>query len=341
MQAERVVLVEPRGFCAGVEMAVKALALMVLRFGAPVYCVHHVVHNERIVARFTRLGVRFVDRPEDIPRGAPAILSAHGSAPAAVAVASARASVLVDTACPLVTKVHHELAGRARAGYDVVYVGHEGHDEAVGVLGIAPERTTLVSAPADVERLPATDRPLAVLAQTTLAVAEWEAVVGAVRRRFGPVWTPRRDDVCFATSNRQAALRAVAPTVDAVVVVGSASSANTRALAQVARAAGVGHVERVDGPAELTSPQRFGSVAVTAGASAPDDAVRDVVAALHPVALERAAPIDERAYFPLPAALRRLLAGDDVGERLLQLERELSAGELLSRVEAAMTARAA
>lgn len=341
MQAERVLLVEPRGFCAGVEMAIKALALTVLRFGAPVYCVHHVVHNERVVRRFAALGVRFVDHPSEIPIGATALLSAHGSAPSARAEAAARASVVVDTVCPLVAKVHHELAGRARAGYHVLYVGHRGHDEAVGALGVAPGHTTLVDDAAAVSTLPDGDRPVAVLAQTTLAVDEWESVVTAARRRFGSVWTARRDDICFATTNRQTALRAVADAVDAVVVVGSASSANTRALVRVAEQAGVRHVQRVDGADDLGGVERGATVAVTAGASAPNEAVVEVVRALRPAVVERVAPVLERAYFPLPATLRRLLADDPDGDALLRLEPHLSADELLGRVERAVSARVA
>ena len=341
MHAERVLLVEPRGFCAGVEMAIKALALMVLRCGPPVYCVHDIVHNDRVVARFRRLGVRFVDRVEQLPRRRTGAAQRPRHRPGALAVAAARASVLVDSACPLVTKVHHELAARARDGYDIVYVGHDGHDESSGALGVAPDRTRLVTGVADVDRLPRTGRPVAVLAQTTLAVDEWTAVVVAARRRFGSVWTARREDICYATSNRQAALRDVAGAVDAVIVVGSASSANTAALVRVARRAGAARVLRVDGAGELPDAGAVATVAVTAGASAPEDAVGEVVQALRPVVVERMAPLDERTHFPLPAALRRLLADDDDGAALLALERELSAAELLARVEATITARAA
>ena len=322
-------------------MAIKALALTVLRLGSPVYCVHQVVHNERVVCRFAELGVRFVEHLRDVPSGAAVVLSAHGSSPATVADANARGAVVIDTVCPLVTKVHHELAGRARAGYDILYVGHEGHDEAVGALGVAPERTTLVEHADSVGRLPDTSRPIAVLAQTTLAVEDRDVVVRAAQARFGPVWTPRRDDICFATTNRQVALRSVAGEVDAVIVVGSESSSNTRALVGVARRAGAGHVERVDGAHELRTSRRFDAVAVTAGASAPEQAVAEVLSSLRPSVVESVSVLEEEAYFPLPASVRRLLAGDQVGEELLRCERHISADELLRRVEQAMTARAA
>jgi 4-hydroxy-3-methylbut-2-en-1-yl diphosphate reductase len=335
------VLVEPRGFCAGVDMAVRALSLMVLRFGAPVYCVHQVVHNERVVARFEALGVVFVDDPAFIPRGAPALLSAHGSSPSAVATASERASVVVDAVCPLVTKVHHEIATRAAAGHEVIYVGHPGHDEATGAMGVAPDSTVLVSSPAEVAALDAPDRPVALLAQTTLAVDEWRSVLAAAGARFGEVWTPRRDDICYATTNRQAALRAAASGAESVVVVGSASSSNTAALVAVARGAGAEVVVRVDGAAELPPGLRCASTVVTAGASAPADAVDEVVAALRPVSVERASLLEEDAYFPLPATLRRLLADDPATAALVARDREISADELLRRVEAAATDRAA
>jgi 4-hydroxy-3-methylbut-2-enyl diphosphate reductase len=322
-------------------MAIKALGLMVLRCGPPVYCVHHIVHNERVVARFQRLGVRFVERVDEVPVGAAVLLSAHGTAPAAAVRATARASIVIDTACPLVTKVHHEIANRARAGYDVLYVGHEGHDEAIGALGVAPASTTLVRSADDVTQLRTPRRPVAVLAQTTLAVDEWTDVVNAARTRFGEVWTARREDVCYATTNRQAALRAVAAEVEAVVVVGSASSANTRALVHAAWRSGATRVLRVDGADDLDDWGRVGSVAVTAGASAPEDAVHEVVAALGPSVVQQVAPVDERVHFPLPGRLRRLLAGDDEGAALLQLAQKVSADELLSRIEATVAARAA
>ena len=341
VQADRVVLAEPRGFCAGVEMAIKALGWMILRHGAPVYCVHQIVHNRRVVDRFRALGVIFVDDPAEIPSGVPVLLSAHGSTPAAAAAAAARASVVVDAVCPLVAKVHHEIAARAAAGDAVVYVGHPGHDEAVGAMGVAPHRTTLVSGAADLDAVDAAGRSVALLAQTTLAVAEWQTVLADARRRFGPVWTPKRDDVCYATTNRQEALRAATAGADAVVVVGSAVSANTAALAEVARQAGVGMVLRVDGAADLPAGVRVSTAAVTAGASAPPDAVREVVEALRPSSVERVTSATEDAYFPPPIGLRRLLAGDPSAAAMLARDRRLSADMVLSLVESALAARAA
>src|SRR6476469_794310 len=169
MAVEKVLLAEPRGFCAGVEMAIKALAWMVRAFEPPVYCYHEIVHNRLVVERFERLGVVFVDDLHDVPRGRPIMLSAHGSAPEVVAAARASGGVVVDAVCPLVTKVHHEVRVRAGKGYRIVYVGHEGHEEAVGTMAVAPETIHLVETVADVEELPAFDEPVALLAQTTLS----------------------------------------------------------------------------------------------------------------------------------------------------------------------------
>jgi 4-hydroxy-3-methylbut-2-en-1-yl diphosphate reductase len=335
MQASRVVLIEPRGFCAGVEMAVKALGWLVLRAGGrPVYCYHHVVHNEAVVERFRRLGVVFVDDLDAVPQGAPLLLSAHGSAPP---IRSAP-TVTVDAVCPLVAKVHHELRARAAAGNQILYVGHPGHDEAVGALAVAPEVTTLVPSATDLPD--ATGQPVALLAQTTLAVDEWESVVAAARRRYGEVWTAPRSDLCYATTNRQEAVRAAAPGCDAVVVVGSATSANTAALARVAGDVGVPLVLRVDGPSGLPAGVSVPTVAVTAGASAPESSVREVLDALGGT-VERASVRAEHAYFPPPPALRRLLADEPLAQGLLDRDRSLPADELLSIVEAALAARAA
>ena len=203
MAVERVLLAEPRGFCAGVEMAIKALAWMVRSFPPPVYCYHEIVHNRVIVDRFEAQGVVFVDDIADVPPGSPIMLSAHGSAPEVVAAAQARGSYVVDSVCPLVTKVHHEVRTRAGKGYRIVYVGHEGHEEAVGTMAVAPSSISRVERVTDVAALPQFDEPVALLAQTTLSHRDWEGVAVAVRERFPDVWSPGRSDLCFATTNRQ------------------------------------------------------------------------------------------------------------------------------------------
>ncbi len=306
-------LAEPRGFCAGVEMAIKALAWMVRIFEPPVYCYHEIVHNRLVVDRFRALGVVFVEDVSSVPPGAPLMLSAHGTAPDVVAAARTEGRFVVNAVCPLVTKVHHEAKTRAQKGYTVLYVGHAGHDEAVGTLAVAPDAMRLVEHDTDLEStladVPDPER-VALLAQTTLALHDWEGIMEGARARFPALWTATRDDLCFATTNRQAALRVVSARADAVVVIGSANSSNTVALATVAADAGCARVVRVDGPDELDlaalgDPRVVG---VTAGASAPEDLVQAVVEKLNPArGVEAVFVTDEAEYFPPPRELRDLL----------------------------------
>ena len=308
MAVDRILLAAPRGFCAGVEMAIKALSWMVRVFEPPVYCYHEIVHNQLVVNRFRDLGVIFVDDVSEVPPGAPVMLSAHGSAPEVVTSARANGGVVVDAVCPLVTKVHHEVKVRAGKGFTVVYVGHVGHDEAVGTVAVAPASVRLVEKVSDVAALPAIDTPVALLAQTTLSHDEWEGVQNAVVERFGDVWMPGRSDLCFATTNRQSALKAIAAKSDAVVVIGSENSSNTMALVRVA-AARAPRVVRINDPSELPA-DLSGVIGVTAGASAPEDLVDAVLARLAPVnGVEIVNVTDEDEYFPPPPELRDLLRG--------------------------------
>ncbi|MDQ1382945.1 MAG: 4-hydroxy-3-methylbut-2-en-yl diphosphate reductase [Actinomycetota bacterium] len=314
MPVEKVLLAEPRGFCAGVEMAIKALAWMVRVFEPPVYCYHEIVHNRLVVDRFREQGVIFVDDVNDVPAGSPLMLSAHGSAPDVVAASRANDRYVVNAVCPLVTKVHHEAKVRARKGFTILYVGHAGHDEAVGTLAVAPESIQLVEHDADLAAAAAsvTDPSrVAVLAQTTLAQNEWAGVVERTRERFPEVWTASRNDLCFATTNRQDALTDIAKRADAVVVIGSANSSNTIALTKVAREAGCRKVLRVDGPDELDiGAARI--VGVTAGASAPEELVDSVIARLAPRdGVEVVRMTDEDEYFPPPRELRELIPALD------------------------------
>ena len=307
MAVSRVLLAAPRGFCAGVEMAIKALAWLVRSFPPPVYCYHEIVHNRVVVDRFERLGVVFVDDVAQVPLGRPLMLSAHGSAPDVVQQARQRGGYVVDAVCPLVTKVHHEVRVRAAKGYRVVYVGHHGHDEAVGTMAVAPDAISLVSEPADVEALDDPEALVAVLAQTTLSHRDWADVADAAKARFGEVWMAGRSDLCFATTNRQGALERIAPDCDAVVVIGSANSSNTMALAKVAEESGCERVLRVNAADELPDDLR-GTIGVTAGASAPEELVDAVIERLSPVEGTTEITItDEDEYFPPPRELRDLL----------------------------------
>lgn len=336
----RVLLAAPRGFCAGVEMAIKALAWMVRAFDAPVYCYHEIVHNQRVVKRFEDLGVVFVDDIDEVPPGRPIMLSAHGSAPEVVQAARDRGGFVVDAVCPLVTKVHHEVKVRAGKGYSIVYVGHEGHEEAVGTMAVAPDAVHRVESVEEVRSLPEFETPVALLAQTTLSHRDWSDVAQATKERFPELWMPGRSDLCFATTNRQSALMRIAQECDAVVVIGSANSSNTVALERLARGAGCPRVYRVNDPSELPSDLR-GTVGVTAGASAPEELVEAVLDRLDPRdGVEEVRITDEDEYFPPPRNLRDLLGaidslgafglGADPQQRPAVNDRNLPASSVLS-----------
>lgn len=308
---ERVLLAQPRGFCAGVEMAIKALTWMTRVFSPPVYCYHQIVHNAPVVAAFRAAGVVFVDDVGAVPPGAPVMLSAHGSAPEVAAALRQRTSVVVDAVCPLVTKVHHEVRRMAAEGYHILYVGHEGHDEAVGTIAQASAAVRLVSPSEGLEGVsPADPSRVALVAQTTLGHHEWEGILRLASDRFPGLWTARKSDLCYATTNRQAAVEALAARAEVVLVVGSATSSNTRALVRVARAQGAA-AYRVDGP-DSVDPAWMASdgvVGVTAGASAPDAAVREIIERLAPRrGVELVVVGDETEYFPPPPQLRSMLA---------------------------------
>ena len=339
-----VLLAAPRGFCAGVEMAIKALAWMVQAFDPPVYCYHEIVHNQLVVRRFEDLGVVFVDDIAEVPEGSPIMLSAHGSAPEVVDSARRRGGYVVDAVCPLVTKVHHEVKTRSGKGYKIVYVGHEGHEEAVGTMAVAPDAIHRVESAAGVAALPRFTEPVAILAQTTLSHREWANVLEAAEARFEGLWQPGRSDLCFATTNRQSALMAITPRCDAVVVIGSSNSSNTSALAGLAAEAGCSRVFRVNNADELPD-DLAGTVGVTAGASAPEDLVRKVIERLAPAqGVEEVSVTEENEYFPPPRNLRDLLAaveavgvtlGANPGRPPILNDRTIDASQVLNRLGAA------
>lgn len=306
----KVTLLEPSGFCAGVEASIKALVWMIEAFpGRRVFCYHEIVHNSRVVDLFHHAGVTFVSSIEDVPEGAPLMLSAHGTAPSVAAAARRRSQIVIDAVCPLVRKVHFEAQRRVAAGDDVIYLGHAGHDEAAGVLGIDSAAIHLVEKEARLNDLQ-DGRGISLLSQTTLSEEQYESLAEPIRRRFNDVWEPPRTDRCFATTNRQQVVRAFANECDALIIVGAANSANTLALRNVATQAGCPNVQRVNDPDEIVLPLPA-HVAVTAGASAPDQVVQEVIdflvegdlARLHRFALD----LDEPS-FRAPFDLLRLVA---------------------------------
>ena len=307
MTVERVLLAEPRGFCAGVEMAIKALTWMTRIFDGPVYCYHEIVHNEWVVGAFERVGVVFVDDIADVPEGAPVMLSAHGSAPEVVAGAADRAAVVIDAVCPLVTKVHHEVKQMERKGFDIIYVGHEGHDEAIGTVAEAPDAITLVEPETGLgDFSPAEPEKVALLAQTTLGVHEWMAVMDEAQARFPELKTARKSDLCYATTNRQEVVHQLSGECDLILVVGSQNSSNTQALVRVSSENGV-PAYRIDSAGDIEDSWLEGTttVGLTAGASAPDHLVREVVDRINPSSgFELWSTTKEGEYFPLPPQLR-------------------------------------
>lgn len=307
MAVERVLLAEPRGFCAGVEMAIKALTWMTRIFEGPVYCYHEIVHNEWVVGAFERVGVVFVDHISQVPEGAPVMLSAHGSSPEVVEGAKNRAAVVIDAVCPLVTKVHHEVKLMSKRGYDILYVGHEGHDEAVGTVAEAPEAITLVEPEVGLgEFSPADPKKVALVAQTTLGMHEWRQVMSDASDRFPDLHTARKSDLCYATTNRQEVVEELADECDLILVVGSTNSSNTQALVRVSQENNVA-AHRIDSADDIKPEWLAGvsTVGLTAGASAPDHLVQEVIERLDPVTgFELWRATEEQEYFPLPPQLR-------------------------------------
>ncbi len=339
---DRVLLASPRGFCAGVDMAIKALTWTIQAFGPPVYCYHEIIHNQRVVKRFKEAGVVFVDDIAEVPAGAPVMLSAHGSAPEVVQAARDNGGYLVDAVCPLVTKVHHEVKTRSAKGYKIVYIGHEDHQEAVGTIAVAPESIHRVDNARGVAALPEFTEPVAVLAQTTLSHRDWQGVLDHARRRFPDLWQPGKSDLCFATTNRQTALLEIAPRCDAVLVIGSSNSSNTQSLVHLAAEAGCRRVLRID-DADSIPDDLSGTIGVTAGASGPEDVVRRVIKRLAPEhGVEEVTAMDEDEYFPPPRNLRDLLAavetaalvalGSEIAEREPLNDRSISASDLLDQL---------
>ena len=343
MKVDKVILAEPRGFCAGVEKAIKALDWMTRVFEPPVFCYHEIVHNRFVVEYFESLGVIFIDDVAVVPVGAPVMLSAHGSPPAVVEAARQTGGTVIDAVCPLVTKVHHELKVRAQKGYTVLYVGHDGHEEAIGTMAVAPQSAHLIQSRDDIDALAGHEGPVALLSQTTLSLDEWQDLREYAEVVFPEIWMPNRSDLCFATTNRQAALREVAALADAVIVIGSANSSNTMALAKVADGAGSPRVLRVNGARELPD-DLDGTIAVTAGASAPESLVNEVLAYLNPTnGISITSVTVEDEYFPPPPELRELLKAISALVDLVlqtpeassfdgQADREFTAAQVLSAV---------
>ncbi len=295
-------LVTPRGFCAGVEMAIKALHWLLKIYDETIYCYHEIVHNKWIVREFEKNNVVFVEDPEEIPEGAIVMLSAHGTAPEIELQFNNVSSLTINSVCPLVTKVHHEAKKFSKENTQIIYVGHKNHDEAKGAIGVSPDNMHLVESIEDVKLLEI-GNDVALLAQTTLALSEWEPIMQYSQKKFNDLKMPRKSDLCYATTNRQEAILEILPEVDTVLVVGSENSSNTKALVSMVNNQGI-EAYRVDNVYDIENLNLNGNIAITAGASAPDHLVYEIIDKINPVNLEQFRLKEEDEYFPLPQQLR-------------------------------------
>ncbi|MES2933427.1 MAG: 4-hydroxy-3-methylbut-2-enyl diphosphate reductase [Pseudomonadota bacterium] len=303
-----IVLAQPRGFCAGVDRAIEIVERALVQFGAPIYVRHEIVHNAYVVADLKKKGAIFIEELDDVPAGNTVVFSAHGVSKAVRAEADDRGLKIFDATCPLVTKVHIEVAKMRREGREIIMIGHDGHPEVEGTMGQADQGMHLVETPEDVESLNvANPEHLAYVTQTTLSVDDTADIIAALKRKFPQIAEPKKGDICYATTNRQEAVKFMAPQVDVVIVVGSPNSSNSNRLREVAEKKGtaaymVDNASQID-PVWLEGKLRIG---VTAGASAPEILVQDVIARLKECGAKSVRTlegVEEHVIFPMPKGL--------------------------------------
>jgi len=307
----KVILANPRGFCAGVNMAIESLDLALKSFGAPVYVYHEIVHNKYVVESFQGKGAIFVNDLAEVPEGSYLLFSAHGVSPEIRNIAKQRKLTAIDATCPLVTKVHLEAIKFAKEGYKIVLIGHEGHDEVVGTIGEAPEAIELVDSEEEVDALEIPpDTKLAYLTQTTLSVDDANRIISRLKERFPHIESPPKEDICYATTNRQEAVRILAKEAQIVLVIGSQNSSNSQRLKELAKEMGVeGYL--IDGPQDIRSEWLDGveTALITAGASAPESLVQECLEYLEQrfdAEIETRSIREETVHFNLPKELRQL-----------------------------------
>lgn len=307
----KVILANPRGFCAGVNMAIEVIEQALKIKGPPIYVYHEIVHNRHVVDGFRRRGVVFVDSLDDIPQGEVVVYSAHGIAPGIRRRAQERRLLEVDATCPLVTKVHLEVLRFAKEGYTIVFIGHRNHDEAIGTVGEAPRSIVVVDSAKEVETLNVADpAKVAYVTQTTLSVSEAASIIDALKAKFPAIVGPRKGDICYATTNRQSAVRELAREADVVLVIGSKNSSNSRRLVETATSLGKA-AYLIDDATELDASwlKPAHTVLVTAGASAPEHLVSELVSRLereYSAQVEVRTLTEERTLFEMPRSLRNL-----------------------------------
>jgi 4-hydroxy-3-methylbut-2-en-1-yl diphosphate reductase len=310
---EKLLLAAPRGYCAGVDRAVQTVERALDLYGAPVYVRKEIVHNKHVVEQLRERGAVFVDQETEVPEGETVVFSAHGVAPSVHANAEARELRTIDATCPLVTKVHVEAKKFAAQGYTIVLIGHAGHEEVEGTMGEAPENIVLIETEADVDKLEVPDpERVAYISQTTLSVDETRAIIARLRERFPAITGPRTDDICYATTNRQAAVRQLARECDLVLVIGSRNSSNSNRLVEVARDFGADSY-LIDNEAQVRDEWLEGKrvVGITSGASAPDELVQRLVGFFRERGTEDVSELEvvkEDVRFMLPKEIRRELA---------------------------------
>ncbi|MBS0210334.1 MAG: 4-hydroxy-3-methylbut-2-enyl diphosphate reductase [Planctomycetes bacterium] len=305
----KILLASPRGFCAGVNMAIQTLELAVQQYGTPIYVYHEIVHNQYVVDHFRQKGVVFVDSPDEAPPDSVLLFSAHGVSPEIRRVSADRNLRTIDATCPLVTKVHLEAIRYAQQGYTIILIGHEGHDEVLGTMGEAPHAMVLVETPEDVDKLQLADTSkLAYLTQTTLSVDDANRIIRRLRERFPHIANPPKDDICYATQNRQEAVQILSAEAQVVLVLGSKNSSNSQRLAELSREKGIA-AYLIDGATDIDLAWFRGdeTVLVTAGASAPELVVEDVIEYLRKrfnATVEARMVREEEVHFALPKEVR-------------------------------------
>lgn len=304
-----IILAAPRGFCAGVNMAIESLNLAIERFGTPIYVYHEIVHNQYVVRTFREKGAVFVNSLTEVPTGATVLFSAHGVSPEIRRIARERKLFAIDATCPLVTKVHLEAIKYAKGGYTIILIGHDGHDEVLGTMGEAPEAIILVEDCDDVDQLQFThETKLAYLTQTTLSVDDASRIINRLRARFPWIESPPKEDICYATQNRQEAVRVLSQRADIVLVLGSQNSSNSQRLRELANETGK-QAYLIDGAQDIDPGWFRGdeTVLITAGASAPESVVQETIewlASRFGATVSEQVIRQEDVYFPLPKALR-------------------------------------
>ncbi len=307
----KIILAAPRGFCAGVNMAIESLDLAIRAFGTPIYVYHEIVHNKFVVDTFRSKGAVFVESLDQVPVGATLLFSAHGVSPEIRRLARERKLYAIDATCPLVTKVHLEAIRYAKEGYTILLIGHEGHDEVIGTMGEAPQAMVLVESAEEADKLEfPPGAKLAYLTQTTLSVDDANRIISRLRTRFPQIANPPKDDICYATQNRQEAIHVLAREADLVLILGSQNSSNSQRLKELAQENGVS-ARLIDGAQDI-DPQWFGgvnTVLISAGASAPESVVQECITYLSDrfaASVESRSIREEDVHFPLPRELRQL-----------------------------------